>query len=373
MSLTHLGCPSCGGTLSLAEGQRIVACRYCAGESLVLIPGTVPRSVVTLGVTREEARAAAQAFLSGPGVPWVVRERGRIQDVSLCYVPFYEFTGVRLGTFLLRETVKPPPPLVQDGEQGGDLQPWLFDARAEKEDTRVIQQEFVRIKPACELPELGVGRIPLEEMRRGKTPLALEPYDPVGLQSRATVFAPTKPPARFAEESQLRIKAEGDRTGIVEQWLKLLYYPVWQARYRHLGRMYEIAVDGVAGVILRARIPADIRHAAGVAAGSLALVALCLGRLGRQLVGTGAVLTGTRVLQASSEGILPALFLGGALGLFLAWVGWRTFRRGGELLVEQEAAEPILGAGWGSGPMGELSGKLAAWLLSPGGRSWGKG
>jgi len=372
MSLTHLGCPSCGGTLSLAEGQRIVACQYCGGESLVLIPGAVPRVVVALGIKQEEARAAAQTFLRGPSLPRVVRERGCIQDVSLCYVPFYEFTGVRLGSFLLRDTVKPPPPPVQEGEQDGDFERWLLGPRVEKEDTRVIQQEYIRIKPACELPELGVERIPLEEMRRGKAPVILEPYDLVALQSRATVFAPTKPPARFADESQLRIKAEGDRTGIVEQRLKLLYYPIWQARYRDLGRVYEIALDGVTGALLRARAPADIRQAAGVAAGSLALAALCFGRSARQFLGAGAALAGTPAVQAGSGGILLGLLLGGAAGLFLAWVGWMTFRRGGELLVEEEAAEPILGAHWGSGPAGELSGKLAAWLLSPGGRSWRK-
>ena len=55
----------------------------------MLIPGAVPRYVVALGVSMEAARAAAQDFLSRGSLPRALREGGRIQDVSLCYVPFY--------------------------------------------------------------------------------------------------------------------------------------------------------------------------------------------------------------------------------------------------------------------------------------------
>ncbi|OGB95626.1 MAG: hypothetical protein A3G35_17720 [candidate division NC10 bacterium RIFCSPLOWO2_12_FULL_66_18] len=373
MALTHLGCPSCGGTLSLAEGQRLVTCRYCGGESLVLIPGAVPRYVVALGVSMEAARAAAQQFLTGSRLPRALRERGRIQDVSLCYVPFYEFTGTRLGTFLLRKGMKPPAPLVEEGAQNREFQQWLAVPSVEKEDTRVIQQEYVRIGPACDLPELGVSQIHLENLRRGATPVALEPYDLVALQGRAVVFAPTKPPARFADESQLRITVKGDRTGVVEQRLKVLYYPVWQARYRHAGRPYEIAVDGVTGTVLCARAPVEIRHAAAVAAAALAAGALCFGRPARQLLGGGLAGGASPGWLVGTLGMLLALGLGGAVALFLAWLGWATFRQGGELVLAEDGSQPILGAGLGSGPLGEIGAKLGEWLLALGPRPPGRG
>jgi len=363
VSLIHLGCPSCGGTLSLAEGQRVVTCRYCGGKSLALIPNTVPRYVVALGISREAAQAAAQDFLDRPALSQ--GPHGRIQEISLCYVPFYEFTGTRLGTFLLKEEAKAPPP-AEDGEQGQDFQRWLLTPRAEKEDTRVIQQEYVRIGPGCDLPELGVERIRLESMRRGAAPAALEPYDLVALQSRATVFAPTKPPTRFADDSQRRIKVRGDRTGVVEQRLKILYYPVWQARYRHAGRPYEIAVDGVTGKVLRARAPVEIRQAAVIAMGALALAAFCFGRPAGQLIGSGLATGGGHGWVLGALGTLLALGLGGAVALFLAWVGWETFRQGGEVLFDEEASQPIMEGDWGAGPLGEMRAKLAGWLLGPG-------
>lgn len=99
---------------------------------------------------------------------------------------------------------------MEDGAQDGEFQRWLAAPPVEKEDSRVIQQEYVRIGPACDLPELGASQIHLENLRRGATPVSLEPYDLVALQSRAVAFAPTKPPARFADEAQLRIQAGWD-------------------------------------------------------------------------------------------------------------------------------------------------------------------
>ncbi|MFI5339600.1 MAG: hypothetical protein ACHQ7N_07160 [Candidatus Methylomirabilales bacterium] len=369
MGLTHLGCPSCGGTLSLAEGQRVVTCRYCGGESLALIPDTVPRYVVALGISREAALAAAQQFLLRPTLSRTLH--ARIQEVSLCYVPFYEFTGTRLGTFLLKEEVKGPPP-TEDGEQGQDVQRWLLTPRTEKEDTRVIQQEYLRIGPGCDLPELGVDRIQLESMRHGASPVALEPYNLVALQSRAAVFAPTKPPTRFADDSQRRIKVRGDRTGVVEQRLKILYYPVWQARYRDAGRPYEIAVDGVTGKVLRAKAPLEIRQAAMIAMGALALAAFCFGRPARQLIWHGLATGDGRGWVIGALGTFLALGLGGAVALFLARVGWETFRQGAEVLLDEEASQPIMEGGRGSGPLGEMSARLAGWLLGPGSKPRGR-
>ncbi len=361
MSLIHLGCPSCGGTLSLAEGQRVVACRYCGGESLALIPEAVPRYMVALGISREAALAAAQKFLSHPGLSQSIP--ARIQEVSLCYVPFYEFTGTRLGTFLLKEETKAPPP-PEDGEQEQDFQRWMLTPRVEKEGTRVIQQQYVRIGLGCDLPELGVDRIQLEGMRRGAAPVALEPYDLVALQSRATLFAPTKPPARFADDSQRRIKVRGDRTGIVEQRLKILYYPVWQARYRYLGRPYEVAVDGVTGKTLRARAPVQIRQAAMIAI--VALAAFCFGRPARQLVWSGLSTGHGHDWVVSALGTLLVMGLGGVAALFLAWVGWETFGQGADVVLDDAASSPIMEGDWGTGALGAMRARLAGWLLGPG-------
>jgi len=363
MALIHLGCPACGGTLSMAEGQRVVPCRYCGAESLVLVPGAVPRYVVSPRVTREAAWDLAQKFLRRPALPLAVRERGRIQDIFLCYVPFYEFTGARLGTFFLRESVKPPAPLLETEEGGQEFHRWLLQPPTVKEDTRVIQQEFVRIRPACDLAELGVDRIRLEEMRRGPSSVLLEPFDLVALQSRAIVFAPTKDSGRFAEDLQRRIKVQGDRTSVVEQRLKILYYPVWQARYRHAGRPYEITLDGVTGSSLAARWPVQVRRAAAVAVAALAVAALWVGRPVRQFLREGLTDHGLPGAVVGTGGTLLALVLGGLAALFVAWVGWTTFRREGEMTLEEGVAAPMPGTGAVAEGIEGIRASMARWFL----------
>lgn len=316
MALVHLDCPSCGGTLSLAEGERIVACRYCGNRSLVLIPDAVPRHVVEAAIDETAALQVARRALQRPGVPRAVRA-ARFDAVSLYYVPFYEATAVRLGTVLVRERVKPPAPLGEGEQSGPALDRWLEDPGKEREDTKVVAQDVLRVGPACELGELGGGRIPLAELRRGGAQVLLQPFDPVALHSRAVVFAPTMPAARFLQETTWRVRSQNDGTRYVETRLKLLYYPVWHARFRHRGRTYGLTVDGVMGALLSGSAPRDPALAAVAAAAGLALGALGAGRWLHSMSWGG---------DAGPLFLLLAL-AGGAL----AWLGWRWLDRGDEI------------------------------------------
>jgi hypothetical protein len=255
MALLHLGCPACGGALCLAEGERITACRYCGGRCLVLAPDAVPRYTVEGSVGREAAVRIALQSLQRPDVPATVRGRTGVDAAGLCYVPFFEATAVRLGSVFIRERVKPPAPLAE-GEQGGQaLDRWLADPGKEREDTKVVEQDVLRIAPACELPELGVDKIRLADLRRAGSPVPLSSFDGVSLQSRAVVFAPTTSAERFLVETTWRVASVNDDTRYVDTRVKLLYYPVWRMRYRHRGRVYELAVDGVQGRLLRGTAP----------------------------------------------------------------------------------------------------------------------
>ncbi|HEX7549490.1 MAG TPA: hypothetical protein VF579_02845 [Candidatus Methylomirabilis sp.] len=319
--------------MSLAEGERIVACRYCGSRNLVLVPDATPRYVLRLGVSRDEAAAAAQAALQRSGVPRVLRERVRFKDILLCYIPFYESSAVRLGTVFLRDRVKRVSPGVDDSQHDPAMQRCFDEPPVEQEDTKVLEQDIVRDGPACDLPELGVDCIKLAELRRGATKVPLEPFDPVALQGRAVVFGPTKPSERFAEEGTWRLRTKGDRTGYLEQRVKLLYYPVWQARYLHRGRSYDVAVDGVSGAILRGHAPRTTERAVALMVCGFALAAFGAGRIARLLfLPHGSALART----AGDPGSMILLVLAGGAGVFLARLGWKRLRQGGEQLLEGE-------------------------------------
>lgn len=334
MGLIRLGCPSCGGGLALAEGERVVACRYCGAPNLVLVPGAIPRYAVSLAVTEASARERAQAALRRPGVPQTLRHAAGFTRLTLCYVPFYEATAVRLGTIFLREREKPPAPLGEG--QGSDraLQEWLERPADVREETRVLEQDVARTGPACALPELGVERISLAAARRGSVRVPLEPFDPVALQGRAVVYTPSIPPERFDREFTLRIPSAQDRTEYAEQALKLLYYPLWRARYRWRGRAHEVVLDGVSGRLLAGTAPRAREGAAALAAGGVVLAALGAGRILRGLL--PGTLLGRLLSLPGGEGGGPALILLGLSGGLLAWLGWRWLAGGEELLLAPE-------------------------------------
>ena len=317
MALLHLGCPACGGALCLAEGERITACRYCGGRCLVLVPDAVPRYAVEGSVGREAAVQIALESLQRPDVPAAVRGRTGVEAAGLCYVPFFEATAVRLGTVFVRERVKPPAPL-GEGEQGGRaLDRWLEDPGKEREDTKVVEQDVLRIAPACELPELGVAKIRLADLRRAGSPVPLSRFDGVALQSRAVVFAPTTSAERFLAETTWRVPSANDDTRYVDTRLKLLYYPVWRMRYRHRGRAYELAVDGVQGTLLRGTAPRNVAAAAAAAAAGLGLGAVGLGRWLRWVAG--------------ADGVGPAFLLAALAGGLMLWISRRWVESAGEI------------------------------------------
>jgi hypothetical protein len=324
----------------LVEGQRVVTCRYCGGKSLALIPDAVPRYTVRLSVTREQALEAVTQCLRDGGLPQALRQSGRIQEVALCYVPFYEAAGTRLGRFLLRQQEKPPAPVTEGKDEQGDFDRWRLQAPKETQDTRVVRQDYIRIGPACDLPELGVDRIHLEELRRGAAPVALEDFDLVELQRGAVVFAPVKPPAMLVEEVERRIPVRGDRTTIVERRITLLYYPIWQARYTYRGRSYDVAIDGVQGTVLRARAPREFGRAAALAVAMLAVSAFCFGRPARELFMGGLAVGRPEGVVIGALGAVVGLGVGGAVASLLAWIAWTTFRRQDDvLLVEGTEAQ----------------------------------
>lgn len=300
----------------MAEGERIVACRYCRSQSLVLVPGAVPRHIIQPTLDEAAASRVAQASLQRPDVARGARG-ARFDAVDLCYVPFYEATAARLGRVFIRDRVKPPAPLTDTEQSGPELERWLQDPGEERQDTKVVEQDVLRIGAACELPELGVERIALAEQRRGGATIVLHAFDPVALHSRAVVFSPTMPAERFLAETTWRVQSQNDATRYVETRVKLLYYPVWLLRYRHRGRRYELSVDGVTGVLLRASAPQARPLAHGAASAGTGLTALGLGRWLRGIAGWGG------------DGP-PMLFLtlGGA---GLLWLAWWWFAQQGEI------------------------------------------
>jgi hypothetical protein len=251
-------------------------------------------------------------------------------------VPFYEATAIRLGTIFLREPEKPPAPLPDRDGYDRAMEAWLETPAVQREDTRVLEQDVLRVAPACRLPELGVERIGLPERRRGSASVLLEPFDPVALQARAVVFTPTASPERFLEEFAWRMPSVGDQTRYIEQAVKVLYYPVWRLRYRHRGRGYDIAVDGVAGNVVAGTAPRAREIASALTAIGGATSAFGIGRLARGLM--SETVRGRFLGMAWPSGVEWWLVLAGLLALPAVWTGWRWLTDEAAIALAEQSA-----------------------------------
>jgi hypothetical protein len=169
---------------------------------------------------------------------------------------------------------------------------------------------------------MGVEKIRLADLRRAGSPVSLSHFDPVALQSRAVVFAPTTSAERFLAETTWRVPSVNDDTRYVDTRLKLLYYPVWRMRYRYRGRVYELAVDGVQGRLLCGTAPRNAAAAAAAAAVGLGLGALGLGRWLRGMAG--------------ADGVGPAFLFAALVGGLFLWISQRWVASGGEIALEGE-------------------------------------
>ena len=95
--IVGLGCPACGGTLELREGDTVTQCPFCGTSFLLNIPGNVPRYSAVRRLGQDEAWAVVSRELLDR-LPWPFR-RARMVDALLVYAPFWVVTGRAIGLY----------------------------------------------------------------------------------------------------------------------------------------------------------------------------------------------------------------------------------------------------------------------------------
>ncbi len=307
--LEGLSCPSCGGTIGLAEGWTNGACRYCDTPVAVVGERGVTRLAVLDRLELKAASASALSWLrSGIRKEPALKREARIEESFLAWFPFVrvqcDLVGCVLGVVIKRvrrnnrwhEERHPVERLV---EESGDL-----------------------TTAAAELGEFGVTRVDL----RGDE---LVPYDDDRLRSRGMVFRPKLAAPEVAEKAFSELVAAAVRRASPDQvsfsWaaairrrVTLVHYPLWVFRYRFRDRTYQILIDAEDGSLAYGKAPGNHLWRA------FSLVA----------ASAGACFLGTSLLQhagsllRSDNGFIGLAVVGLALAGLVRW-GYRQFRHGG--------------------------------------------
>ncbi len=297
LRLHALKCPQCGAPGVIRHGTRITDCERC-GARLCVTELSHPRYEVRANLDAAGAVTAARSWLDRRG------QTGLFGRPELVLIPFHEVSGRRVGVFERKvpERKRVHRRVYNPQHQTEDIESrWVY---VEKEDTKVMVSDVQHLTPAARTPwDLHVF-----DAAAARRATALQTFDLVEAQRRATVFAEESSPGaradiRYADKGSAEMVASSRRT---------LFFPFWSIPVQTPEGSYEIVLDGVEGSVIAWQLPQDY-PTAGLVWAALAV--------------PGALGLGIALRAALFDGALIDPFIAGAVGvLATAAAAWQANR-----------------------------------------------
>jgi len=302
-----VSCPSCGGSLELAEGITSLRCKYCNVSLLVRGEKGVLKFHQLRRVDANEAVEAARRWFGGMQMARDLRKTATFETQFLIYLPFWRVSGQVVGWVfgnkIRRETVK----------RGNRT-----EVRTRKEPVeRSVMRSYVWTDAACDVSEFGVESV---EMPFPEYSL----YDRESLQKDGMVFEPTEARTQAVEQARCQMiewarqgvdvdEVTFEKLNVVDLRTSIVYYPLWVLRYGYKGRTYQVVTDGATNQVLYGRAPGST--------------------LFRVMSLVGTMFAGSFVLTSALQSDLDFRAVGfvALLCVALMLAGFWKFRYGGEV------------------------------------------
>jgi len=312
--MVGVACPACGGALSFREGEQIIACQYC--QSLLQIEGD--DGVHTIAFKNQVDRSRA----GGTVKDWFRRglkardlpRTGEILECYPIYLPFWKFTGRAAGWVCGYEERH-----VSDGKT----------TRVERIPKEVmVYADHTWDELACDAGDLGLRQL---ENFAGETTFTEFEEIPTFDATTSRTAAEEKAKAAILDRAVRSAHVPHvtfQKVHVLARNLSLVYYPVWVARYRYRDRMYLATVDGVTGRVLSGRAPGDPLYQALAVTGGTSV---------------GGIIA-AMALAYGAQFHEQAPLIGLAIGAGIAFIAYRFFRTGSEIVQGQFKDKKGLGA-----------------------------
>lgn len=309
-----LNCPTCGGAISVPEGESIINCSYC--DSVLFVEGD--QGVHTIAFRAKALRdAAVSATQHWWKHGWKARDlpkAGKILEVYPIYLPFWKATTRVAGWVCGYEERR-------HTDQKGNV-------TVEKVPKEVmVLQDYIFSEIACDPGDLGIRTL---RNLTGETSFADFEMIPTfeATTSKDDAVAHAKNDALGKARSSAHVPhVTFEKLHVFPKALTMIYYPVWVVRYNYRDRMYMDTVDGVTGQVLSGRAPGDPLFQ------SLAMT-------GGATVG-GIVAAGSLIYSSSSYANDPRIALVGlAAGFVILFIAYRFFRHGSERVEGEFRSKP---------------------------------
>ncbi len=299
-----LNCPTCGGAISVPEGENVVNCNYCS--STLFVEGDQGVSTIAFknkllqdGVMNQ-TRAWWKRGWKARDLPKI----GKVTETYPIYLPFWK-ANTRVAGWICGYEER------RHTDQKGNV-------RVERIPKEVmVLNDYVHSEIACDPGDLGIRTL---RNMMGETSFADFEMIPTFEATTSKDDAVT----RANNEALTKAKASAkvphvtfERLHVFPRSLTMLYYPVWVVRYSYHDRMYMDTVDGVTGQVLSGRAPGDPLFQS---------MAMTGGAVVAGLIGAGSIIASGA--DYANDWRIGAVGLG--VGLVVLFLAYRFFRHGSE-------------------------------------------
>lgn len=238
----EIKCPHCGAPIAFEPGEILATCKYC-GFTIVIETGqtfTYQHSLLLNRYDQTQVEESARSWMrEGFLKPSDLARKAKITEKQLVYLPFW-VVSVEAKSNYKGVFERITPAVMKEGTIEKDYE-WLVLARK-----------------ASEFPTRDYD-VPLE----GKIV-----YDFRRIEGFAQVFnseidkTEAEEQAKAEIENNHRFLAQQDVDKIIEIKTEMkieetvyLHAPVWFIKYDYKGKIFELILDGAAGMVIKGDIP----------------------------------------------------------------------------------------------------------------------
>jgi hypothetical protein len=238
----NISCSHCGAPVEFKPGEIIATCKYC-GFTTVIQTGQAfnfEHSLLLNNYSSEQIENFVRDWMrSGFMKPGDLAKKSKITEINLVYVPFWtvslEATTKYKGIF---ERISPP--IVKEGQIKKEYNWLVLARRAAGFPTREYDVPLAGKIPFDFRKIEGVAKLLNSEMQREQAiELAKQQIDAHH---------------RFLLQQDIDRIVEAETIVELKQML-YLHAPVWFIKYEYKGKIYQLVVDGVKGMVLKGDIP----------------------------------------------------------------------------------------------------------------------
>ncbi len=242
MKISISGCNSCGAPLPVSESQFVTECRYCKNK--YYIPQEFPPAVVLKPLaSKESARNIVLKELRNPEISQHFLKNSFYERGVLYYVPFFEVRGIRSG-FNSPSPTDPP-----------EYSYLAYESLEKANDLSDLDLEFFQFN-TVETAVLSAEQVPFNPLEMRQTGIVLPPRDIHSLMRNKNPYA---------LES-------------VENYQRLIYFPIWEISYSFRGIIFKSYVSAVDGKPIKIQGLRDHKRKLWMSLFGLLALAVIMGR-----------------------------------------------------------------------------------------------